>query len=880
MQISMKTPKKAATSKAITKPTISPTDISGKCEQKMKSMIYKIYQVDQYNKRKDKEGKYSDCNIKSGTIEHITESLKEDHYYHLRLNKDDDVMFFGDLDGYPGSIDEFKSKLGAYLTKKGYATDMESSFRYTQNKKYVSKTTPDGKSYHFTVLTLYASMDVMSKMMKEFMKAYNCPYIDTSVYGDKWWRLPGQKKGKKSPSDNTEGTEHEIIKGDMVDFVVTHIQEGSKRVEWKETAKKDKKGLASVPTSISSSTTLDGLCETEDKKDTIRRCFDALKKKRFEEYESWFKIGCICYNECGEEGLELFDEGSKRGSNYDASSVKAKYEEIIQHPRSDGKIGIGTLIMWAMTDTPGFSGRIVDQYKLKMREADYFWLPPMDINNIGDIYSNALYRMSDADYVDLILHLYPGYFHSDQRTLYFFNQYGIYKADNGEIDTVLSRIREHLQDGVNRMKKEVDRIKEEKDLTDEEIADFKEKIKELSTATTRTIAHLGNLKHITPIKKMLLLSVKIRDNTIYDRMDEMNPYVVGFENGVWDLKEGVFRKGRKEDYVSITTGYEYTPAVESEVKRVYDVIRSIWKTEEQTAYCLHMLAYSLDGTIDRGEVNFHIGSGGNGKSLIFNALRHCLGGYYGSMGPEYFLDSKNESGKANSDLAQTKGKRVVVISEIETSSNDKIQTRKLKDISGGEIVKVRDLYKSTFELKPQFTLHFMSNNLPLLSSTDEGVSRRLRVITYPYLFRDVSKYKPGVEGEFLRDEKLGGELKSLRMAFFHLLLRYYKPEYVVTDDVKGSTEVYFLDSNPILKWFKENYVKLYVDANDIIAVKDLVEEYNDEMKMKITSHMLTSALKKGGIETGKYGKLNITGYKGYSRIKNDESKKSEEGGRE
>lgn len=78
-------------------------------------------------------------------------------------------------------------------------------------------------------------------------------------------------------------------------------------------------------------------------------------------------------------------------------------------------------------------------------------------------------------------------------------------------------------------------------------------------------------------------------------------------------------------------------------------------------------------------------------------------------------------------------------------------------------------------------------------------------------------------GEFLRDETLGSMLRENRMSFFHLLLEYYNPKYEVTEEVKRGTESYFLESNPILKWFKETYKK--VDGECIIVVKDLVEDY-------------------------------------------------------
>jgi hypothetical protein len=823
---------------------------------------YKIYQVDQYNKRKDKEGgEYKGCVIKEGTIEMIAKILQEDHYYHLRLNKDDDVMFFGDLDGYPGSIDEFKSKLGAYLTSKGYATDMESSFRYTQNKKYVSKTTPDGKSYHFTVLTLYASMDVMSKMMKEFMKAYNCPYIDTSVYGDKWWRLPGQKKGKKSPSDNTEGTEHEIIKGDMVDFVVTHIQEGSKRVEWKETAKKNvkidkKKELIStvIPGSpakpitvvVSSEGVIDESYETEDKKDTIRRCFDALKKKRFEEYESWFKIGCICYNECEEEGLELFDEGSKRGSNYDATSVKVKYEEIIQHPRSEGKIGLGTLIMWAKEDTPSFRSIVRSYYDVPKMKGHYF----------DAVYSHAVYDLSDLYIADLIIHLYPGYFISDLKTLYFFNEYGIYKRDSGNLAMVIRKIHGHLAELIGC-------VSSMEDMRDEDGNADKASIEVRIVMMKALIKYLGMSSKQQGIRDALISAPQIKDEKLSEKMDNTNKYVIGFENGVYDIKEKRFRKGRREDYVSMSVGYHWEEPDKEKITKVYEIVRSIWKRDDQVKYYLSMLASCLDGDISRCEVKIHTGEGGNGKSLMFTALSHAIGEYYGVMNPGYFLEEERgrDPGKANPELAQTKGKRIVVVPEVETGKNGKLQSQKLKNISGGEKVMTRNLYGSSFSFVPQYELHLMSNDVPMLSVVDDAIKRRVRVIKYPYKFKSKDEYKEGIEGVYQRREELGSELCELKMSLFHLLIENYDPKYRDTEEIKKDTMEYFEESNQILKWFRGMYENS-TNESDYVSLRDITDMYNEETGMKVIPHTVSGSLKRGGYETEKVGHEKRTVYKG------------------
>jgi hypothetical protein len=61
--------------------------------------MYEIYNLVNYEVKKNQEGHF---NIKSYTnrIEEICKKLEETKGYHTRLKKTDNVILFGDLDGY------------------------------------------------------------------------------------------------------------------------------------------------------------------------------------------------------------------------------------------------------------------------------------------------------------------------------------------------------------------------------------------------------------------------------------------------------------------------------------------------------------------------------------------------------------------------------------------------------------------------------------------------------------------------------------------------------------------------------------------------------------------------------------------------------------
>lgn len=48
-----------------------------------------------------------------------------------------------------------------------------------------------------------------------------------------------------------------------------------------------------------------------------------------------------------------------------------------------------------------------------------------------------------------------------------------------------------------------------------------------------------------------------RKRNIYEKLDTINPYLFGFKNGVYDLKNKTFRLPTPEEYISCTCKYKY-----------------------------------------------------------------------------------------------------------------------------------------------------------------------------------------------------------------------------------------------------------------------------------------------------------------------------------
>lgn len=174
----------------------------------------------------------------------------------------------------------------------------------------------------------------------------------------------------------------------------------------------------------------------------------------------------------------------------------------------------------------------------------------------------------------------------------------------------------------------------------------------------------------------------------------------------------------------------------------YDKFITRVQPQEQMRTFLHQwLGLSLTGDVSEQKLAFLYGKGSNGKSVLIDAVSYVAGDYGETVPIETFLDhgKSRNAGQATPDLAILPGVRMLRTSEPE--KNSRLAEAMVKLVTGGEPIQARHLNRDFFKFYPQFKLTISGNYRPLISGSDEGIWRRLRLvpfnITIPKEERDI-----------------------------------------------------------------------------------------------------------------------------------------------
>ena len=731
------------------------------------------------------------------SIDELANELKiNDKYYHFRIHNDKKYIFFGDLDNYNRGIMKFKEILISFLYNKYNILVDDIDFKYTKNNK------KEG-SFHYSIPKYNASLiklkeihnNLLNENKEEFLikgekKIEKC--IDTTIYSEHWYRCPNQSKG--NISDILKNNKHEIIFGDMKDFIVYFIPDNSTNID-------DKDFIEIIETKIKKNENNDKIIKKNKEEENnlsvyknnfvlsttlgqptlYKKMFDeCYAQERFEIYEYWITVGMAIKNTFHneEEAFELFNYYSAKGSNYEGTEkTKYKYATLVKKNSSNG-FTTATIYYYAITDNkPKF---------IEIMSKNSFELGQTDMCKYLKIIAghNFVYKIVCDNYV---LFCFNGkYWETDSILFRQCLSTELYEF----LKNILVEVYWNSKDFVS-LKSKIERLK---------CVSFKKDIEE-------TYKEYGTNNEIIFDNKYNLFS---------------------FNNIAYDLEEGNFRDFKYDDYVSITCGYNWREPTEEEIKVVNDLIESIMPVKEERDLFLQILCTSLDGKCLEKFVIFN-GGGGNGKGVIDDLLLKAVGNY-GLIGNNGILFETSKTG-SNPEKSNMHKKRLVIFRE--PSERNKFENSVIKELTGGGTFSARSHHEKSTTKELNLTMIVECNKRPLFAEEPQDAeTRRIIDLFFRSTFTTDKSLIDKDNNIFLANPyyKTSEFQENHKYALLKILFEQYKIYkknvymFNIPQSIKNRTQLYLELSCNIVQWFKENYY-LTKERNDTIKIKDLFDDF-------------------------------------------------------
>lgn len=259
----------------------------------------------------------------------------------------------------------------------------------------------------------------------------------------------------------------------------------------------------------------------------------------------------------------------------------------------------------------------------------------------------------------------------------------------------------------------------------------KEKWAKLMTACAKMIKDLKTVGFKNNIMKEC--SEKFYDEDFIQKLDE-DRCLLGLPNGVYELETDTFRPGKPEDFITLSTKAKYNPNYHWDHPRVKEVVY-YFKTVYPDRDLRHYVQKAFGTIVEGGNMNkdFYnmVGEGDNSKSMMAKLLRLCLGKYIGKLPVSMIMGKRGGADNATPHLADKKGVRALFVEEPPKGQSN---VSVVKELSGGDDILSRALFKMPIVFSPQWKLLVFTNHLLEAPAEEKAYWNRQKVIDHESTF--------------------------------------------------------------------------------------------------------------------------------------------------
>ena len=444
-----------------------------------------------------------------------------------------------------------------------------------------------------------------------------------------------------------------------------------------------------------------------------------LSQLRADDYKLWYEVGATLYgiSDGSEDGLDLWVEFSRRSEKFEEGVCEKIWNKYTENKRT-----IASLIYMLNEDDPEY----IKTYRKQQWE--HLFKEAIRAEPTHLRVALIIHRMKKGMFV--FSEDKKWYSYGDHKSLIDVNtQRHYWKKMVDEVDLRLyiqTELRQYYIEYAQERRKE---LREQKAANGEDTSD--KSLNKLSS-----ISNINKMIHSLETVPFINSVVAICRTYFYmgnfEAIKDSQKNLLGCENGVIDLDAKIFRPGRPDDYITMSTKIHFDPVVDTrEEELLNSIMRKIYPNKEHYDYVKKLCAASLYGKNIMKTIPCHIGPTNAGKSGLICLMRNSLGDYCKDLKKERVTKTSIKSaGGPEVEIMRLRSARWVVVPELEkrdildiafvktiTASMDKIYTRGMHDNEG-------------LDMTITFTIIFQLNDFPKVPGEDEAFWQRVLCIPY------------------------------------------------------------------------------------------------------------------------------------------------------
>lgn len=528
-------------------------------------------------------------------------------------------------------------------------------------------------------------------------------------------------------------------------------------------------------------------------------------------HDDWMNIGWALYNigDGCQEALDLWCEFSARHpEEHDESRCIYEWERMVKRNKT-----LGSLKFYAKNDNPEAYKAFVDRMAKEHVNETL-------AGNHNDI-AQLLYKKYGDEFVCASIR---------DREWYQFKHHRWHQIEEGIY------LREKISGPIVQLY--VDKYKDILELharteDDGEKAMYNVRMKQYNRM-------INNLKNATFKNSVMREAAEVFYDERFNKKLDKDPYLIAFQNGVYDLKSNTFRDGSPDDFIAKAMPIEYHEYSEDddEVQEVHDFLDKVFPDRTIRKYFLDVSSSMFEGGNMDKKVYFWIGEGDNAKSVTQSLFETMFGDYSIKIPTTVLTSKKPPTGAAIPELARAgNGVRHAVLEE--PDEGEKCNIGILKHLSGNDTFFVRGLYKSGGEIKPMFKLIFICNVAPSING-DTATWNRIRVIPFESTFcHDAPEtYEEQLrQKKFPMDPQFGKKIPGMAPALAWVLLNHRKTVTTIIEPekVKIATASY-RRRNDIFRQFIEECVM--EDKEKALSLTELYASFKNWFRESLPNHSI------------------------------------------